>query len=66
MHLYRRFVAFLCEDRNKATPTFFSKGGGKVSLSVSTNSVVRLLASACMLPACLTEFVADIEARKLI
>lgn len=65
IHLYRRFITFLCEDRNKAKPTFFSKGGGKVSLSVSTNSVVRLLGSACMLPACLTEFVADIEARKL-
>lgn len=55
-YLYRRFVGILVEDRNSKTPSFFSKGGGKVSLDISPNSFIGTLASLCEIPDCLRKF----------
>jgi hypothetical protein len=64
--LYRRFLGFLIEDRNKKTPSFFTKGNGKVSMSVTTDSIIRTLASVCTIPPCMNSFINEIPKRKLV
>lgn len=63
-YLFRRFVGILVEDRNSKTPSFFSKGGGKVSLDTSPNSFIGTLASLCEIPDCLRNFM-NVHAEQL-
>jgi hypothetical protein len=63
--LFRKFISLLVEDRNRGTPRFFSKGGGKVSLDTSTDGLIRVLAAGCVIPPCLRGFIAGIPTRKL-
>jgi hypothetical protein len=65
-HLYRKLLSFMIEDRNAKHPSFFSKGSGKISASIETDSIIRTLASVCVIPACLVEFVREISSRKLV
>jgi len=65
-YLFKRFLATLLEDRNsKASPKYFSKGGGGISLDTSTDSLIRVLTSGCTLPECLKSFINQIPARRL-
>ena len=65
-YLFRRFVGILVEDRNSKTPSFFSKGGGKVSLDTSPNSFIGTLASLCEIPDCLRRFMDNVQAEQLV
>lgn len=60
-----RITSILLEDRNSANPRFFSRGRGKVRLNVATDSVFRLLASACEVPPCMRTFFAQLPANAL-
>jgi hypothetical protein len=64
--LFRRFVFFLVEDKNKNTPKYFSKGGGRISLDTATDSFIRVLAAGCVIPECLKQFVVGIPTHKLL
>ncbi|MBU9438726.1 DUF4435 domain-containing protein [Burkholderia multivorans] len=59
-YLFRRFVSILHEDRNSKNPRFFSRGGGKISMDTSTNSLIGTLASLCEIPGCLRDFMSNV------
>ena len=60
-----RIVSVLLEDRNSNTPRFFARGRGKVRMSLATDSVFRLLASACDIPPCMRQYFVQLPANAL-
>lgn len=60
-----RVTAVLLEDRNSASPRFFTRGRGKIRMNIASDSVFRVLASACEIPPCMKEYFRQLPARAL-
>lgn len=60
-----RFLSILVEDRNSSSPRFFACGRGKIKLNLASDSVFRLLASACEIPPCMRFFFAQLPQNAL-
>jgi hypothetical protein len=65
LSLFIRMTSVLIEDRNSNNPRFFTRGRGKVRLSMATDSVFRLLASACDIPPCMRQYFGQLSANAL-
>jgi hypothetical protein len=63
--LLRRLLSVLQEDRNSTSPRHFSRGRGKVRLSPASDSIFRILGSACEIPPCMRLFFAQLQEHAL-
>lgn len=61
----QRFLSILQEDRNSALPQHFSRGRGKVRLNPASDSIFRILGSACDIPPCMRQFFVQLPVNSL-